>query len=373
MDRTERTILHDLSEFRFPNAFAFKTDTPSPDLETIVERLVRYHRLMQAEIRRGKLRQADDMWTAIGRHHRPLADALDASDIAAVSDILVNICKTPASYGLMHALDYATLAASPTESLSEAIRIVDRMIALGEALGCQPVQCPEQGHWGYKDLDLVSLYRGIQARLPMDMTPPAAGGGTYGVITDKGVICVKDLEAMYTATRVLALIERTERKSVCEIGGGTGTLAYYLAKAGAADITVFDLPMVSVIQGYYLMRSLGPDQVWLFGETPGSARIRLLPHWELANEPSWRHALFLNQDSMPEIDRTAALDYLRLIRDKGAKLFLSLNQEGRFTNTSAAAQSVVYELVEQVGGYRRLYRFPYWMRAGYVEELYEVL
>ena len=373
MDRTERTILHDLSEFRFPNAFAFKTDTPSPDLETIVERLVRYHRLMQAEIRRGKLRQADDMWTAIGRHHRPLADALDASDIAAVSDILVNICKTPASYGLMHALDYATLAASPTESLSEAIRIVDRMIALGEALGCQPVQCPEQGHWGYKDLDLVSLYRGIQARLPMDMTPPAAGGGTYGVITDKGVICVKDLEAMYTATRVLALIERTERKSVCEIGGGTGTLAYYLAKAGAADITVFDLPMVSVIQGYYLMRSLGPDQVWLFGETPGSARIRT-PAPLGTGQRAELASRAVPEPGLDARDRSHGGPGLSAPDPRQGRETVPQPQSGRPLHQHKRGGPVGRLRAGGAGrGYRRLYRFPYWMRAGYVEELYEVL
>ena len=33
-------------------------------------------------------------------------------------------------------------------------------------------------------------------------------------------------------------------------------------------------------------------------------------------------------------------------------------------------QAIVQRLVEEVGGYDRIYRFPYWLRPGYAKELY---
>lgn len=35
-------------------------------------------------------------------------------------------------------------------------------------------------------------------------------------------------------------------------------------------------------------------------------------------------------------------------------------------------QQIVFQLPEQTGGYRLAYRFPFWLRNGYTEELYSV-
>jgi hypothetical protein len=37
-----------------------------------------------------------------------------------------------------------------------------------------------------------------------------------------------------------------------------------------------------------------------------------------------------------------------------------------------ATHAVVAKVLEDVGGFRRLYRFPFWLRNGYVEELYAI-
>ena len=63
---------------------------------------------------------------------------------------------------------------------------------------------------------------------------------------------------------------------------------------------------------------------------------------------------------------------MRLFREKGAGLFLSINQEAQARNTGDQVQSVVSDLVTRNGGFNRSYRFPHWMRAGYVEELYRI-
>jgi putative sugar O-methyltransferase len=177
---------------------------------------------------------------------------------------------------------------------------------------------------------------------------------------------------MYTASRAHDLLGDAKAKSVCEIGGGTGTLAYYLANAGMDEVWVFDLPIVSLVQAYYLMKSLGPDEVWLYGEAPRAVRVRLLPYWEFENAPERHFALVINQDSLPEIEVAAAREYVRLFREKGIGLFLSINQEARARNAGDHFQSVVSDVVARNGGFSRSYRFPHWMRAGYVEELYRI-
>ena len=152
---------------------------------------------------------------------------------------------------------------------------------------------------------------------------------------------------------------------MCEIGGGLGTLAYYLSKTDASSVAIADLPIVSVMQGYYLLKSLGPEQVCLSGEG-GAAKVKLMPFWELDQLPDASVSMFINIDSMPEIDADSALHYIELIREKCSGRFYSINHETRFND-----QNVVQDLVERVGGLRRIHRSPHWMMKGYVEELYE--
>ena len=74
-----------------------------------------------------------------------------------------------------------------------------------------------------------------------------------------------------------------------------------------------------------------------------------------------------NKDSMPEIPRDAALDYLVWARDGCHGIFYSNNQEAA-ARTRTGRQNVVAELVAHVGGFNLLRRDASWLRRGYVEE-----
>jgi putative sugar O-methyltransferase len=230
----------------------------------------------------------------------------------------------------------------------------------------------EQGAWGYESIDFDATIAAIERRVGFESAPPRAGGGSFGLQMNSCVLCMKALHAIYTSTRARDILAQSSGKAVAEIGGGTGTLAYYLVKAGLSRVSVFDLPIVSILQGYYLMSSLGSGKVWLHGEPESEAVARVRPHWALAEEPDKSIDLFVNQDSLPEIELAAARDYIRLIHAKGRSFFLSINQEGQALDTFCVPQSVVYQLVEESGAFERSYRFPHWMRAGYVEELYRI-
>ena len=55
------------------------------------------------------------------------------------------------------------------------------------------------------------------------------------------------------------------------------------------------------------------------------------------------------------------------------KKFLHINQEAQqFDPITNWKQGVIFECIDEVGGYNQVYRFPYWMMEGYVEELYDI-
>ncbi len=69
------------------------------------------------------------------------------------------------------------------------------------------------------------------------------------------------------------------------------------------------------------------------------------------------------------------MEYLRQINRTTKQFFLSMNQEGRQPQTVPDnLQLVVPQLISQLeDSYERLYRFRYWVREGYIEELYKIL
>jgi hypothetical protein len=313
------------------------------------------------------------MWADITKGHASLVKALEDSDIEAVSALLREVATGNLVAGYMNVQPYTRLRASPEARRIEAKWFVDKLLSLSEALGCFPIQGVEQGHYGFKDVDIQQRLAAVQKKLFFNLAPPTAGGGCFGYLFEDKVITVKDIYGIYTAEQVRRFVQDEPEPHVAEIGGGTGTLAYYLVKTGISRVSIFDLPTVSIIQAYYLMKSSGPTNVWLYGEGngEGTALARILPFWALDNEPNKSIALFVNQDSLPEMERGISLNYMRLFKKKGSALF-SINQEGEAPDSFGNPQTVVFKLTETEGGFTRLHRYMHWMRVGYVEELYRV-
>ncbi len=309
-----------------------------------------------------------DMWTEISKRHAGFIAALERRDAQAVSDSLLNVCNSP----LVMGFENNSLGGEDHTRFLK-LNVVDKFLALAESLGVVTVQCPEQGPWGRQDFPVDEILAGIRDNVPFDIAAPKAGGGSFGLRTEIGILTERNLQAISSALRVERLLEGRTRKSVAEIGGGLGALTFYISKCGAEHVSLFDLPIVSILQGYFLMKSLGPAQVHLWGESGDSAaRVRVLPGWALPSTPDGEFTLVINQDSLPEIDRDVALNYLELIRAKAIDYFVSINQESRAPNGDHGQQSVVFELIDEVGGYRRLSREKDWMREGYVAETYRV-
>ncbi len=157
--------------------------------------------------------------------------------------------------------------------------------------------------------------------------------------------------------------------SVAEIGGGLGGTAVQAILAGVPTYTIFDLPIILLVQGWMVMKNFGTDSVEMFSETNDKAIVFLRPYWEFSDR---RHKfdLVFNRDSLPEIPEQHAAAYIREIAARGCTM-LSINQEARApTDSLDVRQLWVNEHVRKEPGLRCIARHPYWHRRGYVEEVF---
>ena len=359
-------LSHDLNSYQLPDIFSFRVDIADENQELIASRLIDYYFYMKSECERKNVPEIKGGWTQFSQFFLDFGAILKSRNIQNVSETLLQVCTNPLVSGFNSYHGYSAIAHDARARMFESYLTIDRLLSLAESVGAAHPQCPYQGRWGHHDLDATVLVNRIKLRIPFDISPPKAGGGAFGMRTSDGIISSQDILAIYVANRANSILSDGAQKTICEIGGGSGTLACYLARTCAESIMIADLPIVSVIQGYYLMKSVGLKSVNLSGEllTPED-KIKLIPYWELDEIRSKSISLFINTDSMPEIDDDIAEHYMGLMKDKGSNAFLSINQETQ-------AGEAVQDLVEKAGGFRRVYRFPHWMLRGYVEELYEI-
>ena len=101
--------------------------------------------------------------------------------------------------------------------------------------------------------------------------------------------------------------------------------------------------------------------------------VDILPAFDIEQVSSDRYKLVLNQDSFPEIDGETVIAYIKWIHRVSGGYFLSINHESKPPYGEKQFHISVPELMNDVGGYDRIYRVPYWLRKGYVVELYRVI
>lgn len=159
------------------------------------------------------------------------------------------------------------------------------------------------------------------------------------------------------------IIRLRDRGTVLEIGPGLGRTAYYAFKMGIGDYTTVDLPLGIVAQACFLGATLGPDLLWMIGDNPSMApgRIRLLPSSRL-DEIQQKFDIVLNVDLLTEKSSDVAAKYVTWIA-KSADIFLSINHEANAFTTAELASA-------HLSPGAKTARSPYWMRQGYVEEIF---
>ena len=314
----------------------------------------------------------DDIWTEIATQQRSFFDVLQSGDNRRLAAYLCNMSRHDATQGTVQgAAEYQRLRRSGQYRQFVARMIRDKLLSLAEAVGVVACENPEQGPWGRSVLlEPAELVPRVSSVVGTDITPPMIDGGLFKIRAGSACFHERDCNAIYTAWVTTQWL-RDDGSALCEIGGGSGRVAYWAVRFGVEDYTIYDLPHVNVVQGFYLMKALGGEAVSLYGETARPGDITILPDFA-CSEDGRRYDLVLNQDSFPEVNADIVRGYLGWTR-KVARFFLSINHESKPDAGSGAVQNNVNDLISQSGGFRLQCRQLYWLRKGYVMELYEVL
>jgi hypothetical protein len=95
---------------------------------------------------------------------------------------------------------------------------------------------------------------------------------------------------------------------------------------------------------------------------------KIRANWNCTEVPDRHFKLIANQDSFPEINRRIFDAYVQQIKRTCSGYFLSINHEVG----DPIEQLNVSKLLGAESGLARIAQSPYWIRKGYVEELYRV-
>jgi hypothetical protein len=361
-----QNILGWVSGFRPASLFAAETGVTlgsSWDDSGTVERIVAaYGKAAPARVNLGR-----SEWQGIfDRHMLPLHQALMAKRHAEVGVILRNPGASSIFWGIdTLTSDFLPLSIGAANQGNMALTCLASLVRLAEATGAMPIFNPEQS-WRNKESPLTAdqVLDRLDTLLSVKIRFPNPYPNELGVLSTRGIASYRAIHAIYQAWRIAQLVKGKHSPRVLEIGAGLGRTAYYARLLGIKDYTIVDLAVQEASQAYFLASAIGGDSIALHGESEPDMpnRVKLVsPEWFLASNETYD--LVVNVDSMTEMDIDVARGYWKRIRTCTSQ-FLSINHDfNPFT---------VKQLMEEGPQPVAASRYPYWMRAGYVEELAKI-
>ena len=318
--------------------------------------------------------QASGMWRWIyERHQLALAKMLERRDAPAVATELAAMFSKP----FMHGMAPSALVSHSESALGRRIwrmKTLDGLVSLAEALAVVTVAGPEQGAAGSAfDGGLAQLAERIEAALGFSIDFPDVGA-PYGLTIGRRLLTMESPEQIYSAVRIeQALVSQLRGRAlvaprIVEVGGGYGATCLWFLRGGRSPerYVIVDLPIVNVLQGYFLSQALGTGAVSLFGEPP--ARVVIAPDRAL-DSVDVPYDVLVNKDSMPEMPADTVREYLNWASTSCDGIFFSCNQEST-APFLGERQGLVPEAVASTGAFARVRRDESWVRRGYVEEIY---
>ena len=245
------------------------------------------------------------------------------------------------------------------------------IVKLAMALGVSGVPNPEMdaAHkthvpspvnvWG---LNADQILDKIQAVLPFLINfPPFSGNCKQGLPTKYGVTADRHIFYLWVLKRIMELCP-DRNSSILEIGAGFGVLGYYLDKVGYRDYTTIDLALINACQTYFLSENLPERHIILSGDVEDPFKLhywcflKLLHSTDFVAVPKNRFSIMVNMDGLTEMGIAEAEKY---VQSDCAPLLLSINHEVN-----------AYRVCDLKQPRKLKYRYPFWLRDGYVEELY---
>lgn len=302
--------------------------------------------------------QSDSIWLDFfANANAATHETLASGDTARVTAMLRNPAQSMLFYGFDNlSAAEADRIGNPGWQLWMHQFTYSCLHKLAEASGVIRLDNPEAPYEQRDWVEPDELLAGLDKALGFRIDFPNFFQGEMGIRTSRGVASYRAVQALYQVFRLRELLGDSVNAHVLEIGGGLGRTAYYAHRAGISRYTIIDLPLTNVAQGYFLGRALGAEQVELYRET-GRAPIRILPPASLSAE-DLHFDLAMNIDSLTEMSRSTAIEYLDELKGRTPALFSINHEHNAFTVRELCAER----------GLAVAFRMPCWVRRGYVEE-----
>jgi len=319
-----------------------------------------------------------DIWGPLINHnHQEIISLIRNGDATRVVQYLTDAPNTPYPKGIIDSAEGTSLIRrDPHERDRAQVRIASTLVALAEAIGIIELNSP----WTTPNANiylhcLPDLFSRIEGRLAIRLHLPATFNGLYGLETHQGIFTAEMGRALLSAILIRDYCELLGfplgEAKISEIGGGAAMLAYFCYLLGARHYAIYDLPTTNILQNYFLLNGLPDAPVITFAQC-GERKpdgVYVLPYWKMDQQASCH--LFVNEDSMPEIEHRIALDYVSSIK-KSSRYFLSFNQESLVRCANGHVQASVGSLIRESGGFDRVLRNLHWSLPGYAVELFRV-
>lgn len=346
---------------------------PDEGDEQLVKRLINvYGQLIHLESKLPSEQLMNQgVWQAIKHtHHAELDKCLFDNNIAQATRIFNNCLRRKESFGLGASdLVFNALSSRRGPSREDVILLfIDRLVSLAEAVGVLNVENPEQGDYGRNiQFKLEALVAAIQGIIECEFFRPKICGN-FGVEIGGNLYDFRSLEDAHSMWRCRSLMKSHKLSTFCEIGAGYGGLALHFQRYNMGKYFCFDLPLVNIIQGYFLMKVFGPDKVKFYTEDIPDRAINIMPYWSFFENRKFD--LALNRNFLSEIPINHTQRFVEKL-ETDRSFLMSISQESKAPSAQEGIDQVcVREVAGNFPNFRPINRNKSWMRKGYVEELY---
>lgn len=303
----------------------------------------------------------DSHWNPIFiKHHIKLVDIILNNEKEALE-----ILNNPGSTDLFMGFDTncLTLIKKPRhiDKHENNLLLIDKILSFAEFLNIKKLENPERYKIINKKTNLDDLIDKIEQRIEISLDFKNPFPGEKGMEIRGAIISSREIQSIYQAYKIKEICKSFNNPSVVEIGGGLGRTAYYCSKFNIKNYTIVDIPISSLCQANYLARMIGEENILLDNEfkiynNENKCKI-ISPKTYFSSNINYD--LSFNTDSLTEIDSDTQKKYINSFLSR-TKLFYSINHENNLRTVNFHFNN----------NYKSYSRNLYWLRRGYVEEVF---
>ncbi|MDA9601581.1 putative sugar O-methyltransferase [Alphaproteobacteria bacterium] len=300
------------------------------------------------------------IWNSVlSENYVDVYDALEKNDKKKFKVILENFFQEKCIRGA----EDGDLHKNFLINISHKYLLISAIIKLSEYLGIKKIFNPYQISKNYNSHDNIKiLYSKICELIPIKSIPNV--GCPYGMKVENGIINYRFIEAVYFNSEIKnflvsqkSLLEK--KLTILEIGAGSGlniltTLSFL--KNNIDTIYLVDLPEMLLLQEFFLKNSLSQEEF---------KRINFISNKDFKEIENIEFNIIINKDSLPEIKKSEAINYINFFGKQSDCYFFSLNQE-----SNIAEQISVSALMQDNKNITKISRDLFLLRGGYVKEIF---